>query len=132
MMMVTGVLCLLFGSLISLTAALGVLRLPDFFLRMHAATKAGVAGAGFVMIGVGFHVGTLSVWIKVVIAMFFLLLTTPIAGHLLGRAGYVAGVPLWRGTTEDALRGVLPRGRFDHEPGGDRAQIAREGRRHDA
>src|SRR5690606_33973870 len=53
---------------------------------------------------------------KVAIAIAFLLLTTPIAGHLLARAGYVAGVPLWGGTREDQLRGELPRGDFDSPP----------------
>lgn len=101
------------GALICLLASIGVLRLPDFFLRMHAATKAGVAGCGLILIGVGFAEPSFGLWIKVTIAIAFLLLTTPIAGHLLGRAGYVAGVPLWSGTSEDQLSRELRRGDFD-------------------
>ncbi len=104
---------LLAGSTICLVAALGVLRLPDFFLRMHAATKAGVAGAGLVLIGVAFSEPSIGMWVKVMFAIAFLLLTTPIAGHLLARAGYVAGVPLWGGTYQDELQRELPRGQFD-------------------
>lgn len=104
---------LLAGSTICLIAAMGVLRLPDFFLRMHAATKAGVAGAGLVLIGVGFAEPSAGMWLKVVLAIVFLLLTTPVAGHLLARAGYVAGVPLWGGTYQDELKHELPRGAFD-------------------
>lgn len=104
---------LLVGSAICLIAAMGVLRLPDFFLRMHAATKAGVAGAGLVLIGVAFAEPSVGMWVKVTLAIAFLLLTTPIAGHLLARAGYVAGVPLWGGTYQDELRHELPRGEFD-------------------
>ena len=111
-----GALLLLGGSVICLLAALGVVRLPDFFMRMHAATKAGVAGSGLVLLGVAAIDGSLSTWIKAVVAVVFLFLTTPVAGHLIGRAGYVSGVPLWRGTREDALAGVLPRGRFDIAP----------------
>lgn len=101
------------GAAICLIAALGVLRLPDFFLRMHAATKAGVAGAGLVLIGVAFAEPSLGMWVKVAFAITFLLLTTPIAGHLLARAGYVAGVPLWGGTYQDQLEGELQRGKFE-------------------
>lgn len=101
------------GAVICLIAAIGVMRLPDFFMRLHAATKAGVAGAGLVLIGVGFAEPSLGMWIKIAVAITFLLMTTPVAGHLLGRAGYVAGVQLWGGTTEDQLRGILPRGVFD-------------------
>ncbi len=105
---------LLAGSTICLVAAVGVLRLPDFFLRMHAATKAGVAGAGLVLIGVAFAEPSAGMWVKVIFAIAFLLLTTPIAGHLLARAGYVAGVPLWGGTYQDELQQELPRGEFEH------------------
>lgn len=101
------------GSAVCLIASIGVLRLPDFFLRMHAATKAGVAGCGLVLIGVAFAEPSLSLAFKVVLANAFLLLTMPVAGHLLGRAGYIAGVPLWGGTTKDQLEGVLRRGAFD-------------------
>lgn len=112
----TAILSALFlvaGAALCLVAAVGVLRLPDFFMRMHAATKAGVAGCGLLLIGVAFGAPSLSMSIKVAIAITFLLLTTPIAGHLLGRAGYVGGVPLWRNTVKDELEGVLPRGDFE-------------------
>lgn len=110
-----GATLLLGGSVICLFAAIGVLRLPDFFMRMHAATKAGVAGAGLVLLGVAAFEGSAATWIKALLAVFFLLVTTPVAGHLIGRAGYVSGVSLWRGTSEDALEGVLPRTRITDE-----------------
>ncbi|MEO3388081.1 monovalent cation/H(+) antiporter subunit G [Mesorhizobium sp. CAU 1741] len=107
------VLFLVAGAGLCLVAAVGVLRLPDFFMRMHAATKAGVAGCGLLLIGVAFAEPSPGMWLKVVIAIAFLLLTQPIAGHLLARAGYVAGVPLWGGTQKDQLEGELPRGDFE-------------------
>lgn len=114
-----GAVLLLGGSLVCLFAAVGVLRLPDFFMRMHAATKAGVAGSGLVLLGVAAFDGSTATWTKAVLAVIFLLVTTPVAGHLIGRAGYVSGVALWRGTSEDALEGVLPRARLDEgAPGG--------------
>ncbi len=104
-----GAVLLLAGALLCLLASIGVLRLPDFFMRMHAATKAGVAGSGLVLLGVAALDGSLATWIKALLAVLFLLLTTPIAGHLIGRAGYLAGQPLWAGTHHDDLAGVLPR-----------------------
>ncbi|WP_070399616.1 monovalent cation/H(+) antiporter subunit G [Hydrogenophaga sp. PML113] len=116
---------LLGGALLCLLAALGVLRLPDFFMRMHAATKAGVAGSGLVLLGVAALQGDTATWVKAALAVLFLLLTTPVAGHLIGRAGYVSGVPLWRGTREDALRGVLPRGGLDEHAPADAVPVRR-------
>lgn len=104
-----GALLLLAGALLCLLASLGVLRLPDFFMRMHAATKAGVAGSGLVLLGVAAVQGDPATWTKAVLAVLFLLITTPVASHLIGRAGYVSGAPFWSGTREDALAGVLPR-----------------------
>lgn len=116
MMAWIGAVLLVAGATICLVASIGVLRLPDFFMRMHAATKAGVAGASLVLIGLAFAVPSPAVAIKVALANVFLLLTIPVAGHLLGRAGYVGGVTLWSGTQEDALEGVLRRGAFDAPP----------------
>jgi len=82
-----GSVLLLGGALLCLFAALGVLRLPDFFMRMHAATKAGVAGSGLVLLGVAALHGDAGTWIKAALAVLFLLLTTPVAGHLIGRSG---------------------------------------------
>ena len=103
------------GSSLCLLAAVGVLRLPDVFMRMHAATKSGVAGCGLILVGVALTDGTTATGIKVAVAIVFLLLTTPVAGHLLGRAAYISGVPLWRGTTNDELAQVLKRRRFGQD-----------------
>src|SRR5690606_19853303 len=121
-------LFLLSGAAICLLAAVGVLRLPDFFMRMHAATKAGVAGCGLMLIGVAIADNSPATWVKVTVALVFLLLTTPVAGHLLGRAAYVSGAPFWQGTEQDALRGVLPRSgiEFDGTQGAvDRTETGR-------
>jgi monovalent cation/proton antiporter MnhG/PhaG subunit len=112
MMLMLSSLFLVGGAALCLLAAAGVMRLPDFFMRMHAATKAGVVGCGLVLIGAGFADGTVGTWVKIAMTLVFLLLTTPVAGHLLGRAAYVGGASLWRGTASDDLQRVLPRGRF--------------------
>ncbi len=105
-------LFLLSGVSISLLAAVGVLRLPDVFMRMHAATKSGVVGCSLILIGVAIADGSLATWLKAGVATLFLLLTTPIAAHLLARAAYVSGAPFWGGTVEDQLHTVLKREHF--------------------
>lgn len=106
-------LLLLFGASISLIAAIGVARLPDAFLRMHAATKAGVVGAGLTLLGVAFAFDTGEAWLRVGLIVAFLLVTVPISSHALGRAAYVGGAPMWSGTVMDDLKGVLPRNAID-------------------
>ena len=105
-------LCILSGSVVTFIAALGVLRLPDFYMRMHAATKAGVFGPSLLLIGAGFYQPSLAAWIKIALAILFLLMTTPIAAHLLGKAGFIGGVGLWEGTSRNDLNEVLPASTF--------------------
>ncbi len=104
------------GAVVALIAAIGVARLPDAFLRMHAATKAGVVGAGFMLLGLGFAFGTGEAWLRVGLIILFLLVTVPLASHALGRAAYVGGAPMWGETALDELQGVLPRAKVDAEP----------------
>ena len=100
------------GSAVTLVAAVGVLRLPDFFMRMHAATKAGVAGPSLILLAAGCFDPSISTWIKILFAILFLLTTTPISGNLIGRAGFIGGVTLWRKTVRNDLESVLPHSEF--------------------
>jgi monovalent cation/proton antiporter MnhG/PhaG subunit len=107
------ILFLLAGGGITLIAAIGVARLPDAFLRMHAATKAGVVGSGLILIGIGFAFNDFDTWLRVGLIVAFLLVTTPVSAHGLGLGAYLGGAPLWGGTTADQLAGVLKRHAFD-------------------
>ncbi|MHB1103461.1 MAG: monovalent cation/H(+) antiporter subunit G [Devosia sp.] len=79
------------GAVFSLLAAIGVLRLPDLYTRMHAASKAGVVGAGLVLLALALASGDGPVVLRAILGILFLLLTTPVAAHLLARAAYRAG-----------------------------------------
>lgn len=98
-------LLMLAGAFFVLVSALGALRLPDLFLRMHAATKAGTLGAGLILAAALVVFATTAVTTKAVLAFVFLLLTAPVGAHVLGRAAYYDGVPLWDRTEVDALKG---------------------------
>lgn len=94
-------LLILGGTLFMLVAAIGLLRLPDLYTRMHAVTKAGTLGVGLVLIGAATSFGDLSVVARAIAALLFVLLTAPVSGHIIGRAGYLGGVSLWEGTRFD-------------------------------
>jgi len=79
------------GACFSLLAALGLLRFPDIFTRLHAATKAGTVGAGFVLLAVALASFDVSVALRALGGIAFIVLTSPIAAHLLARAAYLSG-----------------------------------------
>jgi multicomponent Na+:H+ antiporter subunit G len=87
---IAGIL-ILAGSLFSALAALGLLRLPDLYTRLHAASKAGVVGAGLIFAAVAVSSGELPVLVRAIFGILFLLLTTPVSAHLLARAAFLAG-----------------------------------------
>ena len=79
------------GSLLSLIAAIGLVKLPDVFNRMHASTKAGTLGIEFVMIALAIHSGDPVVMVKAAAIVLFIVLTAPVAAHMLGRTAYRLG-----------------------------------------
>jgi multicomponent Na+:H+ antiporter subunit G len=92
------------GSAFALLAAVGVLRMPDVFTRMQASTKASTLGVGCLLLGAALQTGDFASVIRVVSIGAFVLLTTPVAAHVIARASYVAEVPLWEGTVLDERR----------------------------
>jgi multicomponent Na+:H+ antiporter subunit G len=91
------------GSLFCLIAAVGMLRLPDTLIRMHAATKAGTLGAGFILVAEAVAAGELGTTLRALAVIVFLLLTAPVAAHLIGRAAYHRGIHLFGKTWIDEL-----------------------------
>ncbi|MXQ09461.1 Na+/H+ antiporter subunit G [Alphaproteobacteria bacterium GH1-50] len=79
-------LLVLTGAVFSLIASIGLIRMPDIFTRMHASTKAGVLGSSLILIAAGVVIGDGGTWARIVVAIFFLLLTAPIGAHMIGRA----------------------------------------------
>ena len=77
-----GGILVLIGAAFSLIAAIGLVRLPDIYLRMHAATKAGTLDAGLVLIALALESQQIEVAARAVSGVLFLLFTAPIAAHL--------------------------------------------------
>tara|TARA_X000000368_G_scaffold407085_1_gene386117 strand:- start:1063 stop:1401 length:339 start_codon:yes stop_codon:yes gene_type:complete len=95
---------LLFGAAMTLVAAIGCLRLPDLYTRMHAATKSGTVGIMGIVIAMMIHVGDASAGFRGILVILFFLLTAPVAAHMIGRAAYRSGVPLCGKTCVDEWR----------------------------
>lgn len=76
------------GALMSLAAAVGLLRFPDLLSRMHAATKPQVLGLFLLLASIGLQLRTWWVWPVLLVAWIFQLLTAPVSAHMVGRAGY--------------------------------------------
>ena len=79
-------LFVLAGGGFSIIAALGIIRLPDVLTRMHASTKAGTLASSLIFVAVALRFGEASVVVKCVAAVLFLVLTAPLAAHMIGRA----------------------------------------------
>jgi multicomponent Na+:H+ antiporter subunit G len=79
------------GAVFGLLASIGLLRLPDLYTRMHAASKAGTVGAGLVFMGIAVVSFNGPVILRAIIGILFLVLTTPVSAHLLARAAYLSG-----------------------------------------
>ncbi len=96
---------LIVGAFFTLVAAVGVVRLPDVYTRMHAASKTGTVGSGVMLLAIAFHSGQFDVVTRAIAGIVFFLLTAPLSAHLLARAAYCTGVPPWPGTRPDELAG---------------------------
>ncbi len=94
---------LLSGGIFCFISSVGILRLPDTIIRMHAATKAGALGGGLMFLALAAFYMDLSTTLRAFAAIFFLLLTAPVAAHLIGRAAYCSRVTLSERTWIDEL-----------------------------
>jgi len=92
-----------FGIGLMVIAGIGLFRMPDLLTRMHASSKAGTLGAILVLAAVAIHFGDTAIVVRVVVVCVFLLITAPIASHVIARAAYRTGVPLSPETVIDEL-----------------------------
>jgi multicomponent Na+:H+ antiporter subunit G len=104
-MEIFSLIILLIGMFFMLLAGIGLLRMPDLFLRMSAATKASTLGAGFILLAAALYFNDLGSTSRALATIVFVFLTAPVAAHRIGRAAYFDDVPLWEGTRRDELSG---------------------------
>lgn len=104
-------LLVILGALLSALSAFGLVRLPDVYLRSHAATKSTTLGVICILLGAFLYIWIYMdhISIKLLLGIIFVFITAPVAGHLNGRAAYRSGVPLWEGSTRDDLKDATER-----------------------
>jgi multicomponent Na+:H+ antiporter subunit G len=93
--------CLMVGAAFMALASLGLVRLPDVYLRMHSVAKAGTLGCGLLLVGVALAIPDVGVAFRALGAIVFLFVTAPVASHLIGRAAHRTGAEKWEGTVVD-------------------------------
>jgi multicomponent Na+:H+ antiporter subunit G len=89
------------GALFFLAGTLGLLRLPDFYTRVHAVTKCDTVGAGAILLALALHVAPHPEALKIVALLLLVLLSSPTSGHALARAAHATGLEPWRGPGEE-------------------------------
>lgn len=104
------------GSLAILFASIGILRMPDFYLRLSVTVKAATLGVGLLLVCAAIVFPDVSVTTKAIAIAFFLILTAPVAAHMIGRTAYHTGIPTWKGMLIDELKSQEPAGDIKETP----------------
>jgi multicomponent Na+:H+ antiporter subunit G len=100
---------LLTGVTLSLVAGIGILRFPDLYSRMHAATKPSTLGLLLVLAGAALRMADPGDVVELALVAAFQLLTAPVAAHMVGRAAYRSGAAGTRNAEVDELAERLDR-----------------------
>ena len=93
------------GVIFDLLGCLGLVRLPDIYNRLQAATKSVTLGTCAILFGVALEFGIFSSGgIKALICILFVMFTSPTAAHALARGSHIRGFKLWEGSKVDKLK----------------------------
>jgi len=85
-------ICLVGGGLFCVAGGIGVLRLPDFYTRLHASGVIDTLGAGLVLLGLLLQSESFDVGVRLVLIFLFLLFTVPTATHALAKSALHGGL----------------------------------------
>ncbi|MEG0916520.1 MAG: monovalent cation/H(+) antiporter subunit G [Myroides sp.] len=95
------------GAVFILIASFGVFKMPDFYSRLSVTIKAATLGIGCILIAAVLYFSDFSVTTKAIAIMFFLLITSPVAGFLISKVAYMTGTKLWKHSLMDELKDDL-------------------------
>ena len=85
-------LFLMIGSLLIVVTGVAMIRLPDYFSRVHGASIGDTAGAAFVLVGLAFQADSLLIAVKLGMIVIFLVLTGPVSAYALAKAAWTRGL----------------------------------------
>lgn len=98
---ITGLVLIVVGLAFDLFGCLGLVRLPDVYNRLQAATKCVTLGTCSVLLGTLLILGISGGGLKAGLCILFVFLTAPVAAHAIARGGHAAGIRLWEGSVVD-------------------------------
>ena len=98
---IIGSIFIVIGLVFDFFGCLGLIRLPDVYNRLQAATKCVTLGTSSILFGLFLFKGFNETGIKALLCLVFILLTAPVSAHALARGAYIAGVKLWKGSVVD-------------------------------
>ncbi len=112
------------GTVFTIVAVIGVLRLPDIYTRSHAATKSVTFGVLCILTGTFLYFWIIEgdFNIKLLLGVLFLFFTAPVGGHVIARAAYISGVKPSRMTGKDELEKVIENAKQENNSGGENSQ----------
>lgn len=118
---------ILVGVLFDLFGCIGLVRLPDVYNRLQAATKCVTLGTCMILVGTFLWAGIGALGIKALICAVFVLLTSPVGAHAIARGAYLSGVKPWEGTVIDRYQERAKAVRLDLETGAEERRLETEG-----
>lgn len=96
-----GLILLIVGITFDIVGCIGLVRLPDIYNRLQAATKCVTLGTCMILLSVVFYSGLGSMGIKALLCIWFVLITSPTGAHAIARAAHRSGIRLWEGSVMD-------------------------------
>lgn len=106
---------ILAGVIFIVISGIGLIRLPDFYIRISAITKAITLGITLLLIGIGIYFNDLVIAGKVITIFFFMTLTSPVSAHIIARAATKNKVPFWDKTVLDDFNPYLEKQQQERE-----------------
>lgn len=95
------------GTLFMFISTIGLLRFPDFYIRMSAITKGATLGVGLILLGMAIYFNKADILLKVGIIITFTFITAPVAAHVIARTALYKRVPFWKETRLESFREYL-------------------------
>jgi len=101
---IIGLVFISFGLAFDIFGCIGLVRLPDVYNRLQAATKCVTLGTSSILFGTFLIMGFTAAGLKALLCIVFLVLTSPVAAHAIARGAHRAGVKLWDGSVIDRYK----------------------------
>lgn len=89
---------IIIGTFFMLISSIGLIRLPDFYIRNSASTKALALGIGLILLGIAIYYNQIEIFIELAAIFFFIYLITPLSAHIIARAAAKSDVKFWERT----------------------------------